>query len=65
MPTAIITAMIELIQLGVSVVPQVISAAQTAVSLIESGSDPTPEEQAQIDAALDAAHAALQAATPS
>jgi hypothetical protein len=61
MPTAIITALIELVQLGISVGPQVVAAAQTAISLIESGTGPTAEQQAQIDAALDAAHAALQA----
>jgi hypothetical protein len=46
--------------MGITVLPQVIAAAQTAVSLIESGASPTPEQQAEIDAALDTAHAALQ-----
>jgi hypothetical protein len=50
--------------MGLTVAPEVISAAQTAVSLIESGAAPTPAQQAQVDAALDAAHAALQAAMP-
>jgi hypothetical protein len=49
--------------MGITVLPQVIAAAQTAVSLIESGASPTPEQQAEIDAALDTAHAALQAVT--
>jgi len=63
MPTEIITALIQLIQLGVTVAPEVIAAAQTAVSLIERGTAPTTAQQAQIDAALDTAHATLQAAT--
>jgi hypothetical protein len=62
MPTAIITALIQLIELGVTVAPEVVTASQTAVSLIESGTAPTATQQAQIDAALDTAHAALQAA---
>jgi len=62
MPTALITALIQLIETGITVAPPVISAAKAAVSLIESGASPTPEQQSQIDSALDAAHAALQAA---
>lgn len=63
MPTTIITALIQLIQTGIKVTPDVLAAAQTAVSLLESGAAPTAAQQAQIDAALDAAHAALQSAT--
>jgi hypothetical protein len=63
MPTAIITALIQLIEMGVTVAPEVVAASQTAVSLLESGTAPTAAQQAQIDAALDTAHAALQAAT--
>jgi hypothetical protein len=62
MPIAIIVTLIKLVQMGITVVPQVIAAAQTAVSLIESGASPTPEQQAEIDAALDTAHATLQEA---
>ena len=62
---AILTPLVlQLISLGISVAPELISAAQTEIGLINSGSAPTPAEQAQIDAALDAAHAALQAAQP-
>jgi hypothetical protein len=64
MPIALITALIQLVQMGITVAPQIISAAQTAVSLIEGGAAPTAAQQAEIDAALDTAHAALQAATP-
>lgn len=64
MPIALIAALVQLVQMGLTVAPEVISAAQTAVSLIESGAAPTPAQQAEVDAALDAAHAALQAAMP-
>jgi hypothetical protein len=64
MPLAIITALIQLVQMGITVAPEVIAAAQTAVSLIEGNTAPTAAQQAQIDAALDTAHAALQAAAP-
>ena len=65
MPIALITALIQLVQMGIDRrAAGIISAARTAVSLIESGTAPTAAQQAQIDAALDAAHAALQAATP-
>jgi hypothetical protein len=50
--------------MGITVAPQVIAAAQTAVSLIEGGTAPTPAQQAEIDAAQNAAHAALQSAHP-
>jgi hypothetical protein len=63
MPIALITALIQLVQWGITVAPEIISGAQTVVSLIEGGTAPTPAQQAQIDAALDAAHAALQAVT--
>lgn len=41
--------------------PELIAAAETAISLLRSGSAPTAEQQAQIDAALEAANEALQA----
>jgi hypothetical protein len=63
MPIAILSALIKLIELGITVEPQVIAAARIVVSLIESGASPTPDQQAQIDAALDTAHAALQEVT--
>jgi transcription antitermination factor NusG len=43
-------------------IPELIQGVQTAIGLVESGATPTPAQQAQIDAALDAAHAALQSA---
>jgi hypothetical protein len=62
MPIALIIALIQLIEAGIAVAPSIISAAKTSISLIESGNAPTPAQQQEIDAALDAAHAALQGA---
>ena len=41
-------------------VPALVEATNTAVDLLRSGRDPTPEEQARFDAALEAANDALQ-----
>lgn len=49
-------------------VAEAVAAWPTIKAIVEGGADPTPEQQAAIDAAADAAHAALQAAaapTPS
>jgi hypothetical protein len=64
MPIALITALVQLAEMGITAAPSIISAAKTAISLIEGGTAPTAAQQAEIDAALAAAHAALQAATP-
>jgi hypothetical protein len=64
MSPALTALVLQLIQLGIQVAPQIISAAQTEIALIQSGGAPTAEQQAAIDAALDAAHAALQAGVP-
>jgi hypothetical protein len=56
---------LQLIQLGITVVPELIAAAQTEISLVTGTSPPSAEQQSQIDAALDAANAALQAAQAS
>jgi len=45
-------------------VEEAVSAWPTIKALVTSGQDPTAEQQAAIDAAADAAHAALQAAGP-
>ena len=57
MPVALVTTALQLL---VQYEPEIAAAAQTAYSLINSGTPPTPEQQAAIDAALDAAHAKLQ-----
>jgi hypothetical protein len=62
--TGILNLLIELNSVGLVAAPEIIAAAQLAVALIESGQPPSPQQQAQIDAALDAAHTALQNAQP-
>jgi hypothetical protein len=57
-PITIITLAEGVIQ-GVA---QAVAVWPSLVALVKSGADPTPEQQAQIDAAVDAAHEALQAA---
>jgi hypothetical protein len=42
-------------------VPELITAAETAMNLLRTGVAPTAEQQAQIDAALQSANAALRA----
>ena len=60
----LIPVILELLQAGITVVPEIISAAQTEYALFSSGAPPTAAQQAAIDAALDQANAALQAAQP-
>lgn len=55
---------LQLIGIGTQVVPEIVAAAQTEVALFNAKTAPTAAQQAQIDAALDAANAALQAAQP-
>lgn len=55
---------LQLIQLGATVLPELIATAQTEVSLVNAGTAPSPEQQAAIDAALETANNALQAAQP-
>lgn len=42
--------------------PSLVQAGQTIISLVKQGRDPTPAEQAELDAALAAADAALPSA---
>jgi hypothetical protein len=62
MPIAIIAALVSLLEQGIVAAPSIIAAVKTAIGLIESGTAPTTAQQAEIDAALDTAHATLQAA---
>jgi len=59
---AILPVVAQLVELGLELTPTIIGAVNTVMALSGSGNPPTPEQQAQIDAALDEAHAALQAA---
>lgn len=60
---AVMSAVAQLVQLGLVIEPQIMDAVNTEMQLSGTG-QPTPEQQAALDAALDAAHAALQAAQP-
>lgn len=60
MPVAAILAIIEALAQFAPQVPEIINGVNTVVALVKSGRAPTAAEQAGIDAALDAAHKALQ-----
>ncbi len=53
---------LQLVALGIKVLPEIIAAAQAEIALLNAKAAPTPEQQAAIDAALAQANAALQAA---
>ena len=55
---------LQLVQAGLPIAQDIINGVTTEMQLSGQGRAPTPDEQAKIDAALDAAHAALQAAQP-
>lgn len=57
----LIPIVLELLQAGVTIVPEIVSAAQAEYALFSTGTAPTAAQQAQIDAALETANAALQA----
>jgi len=59
---ALLSLLPQLLALGEQLGPEILSGFQTALSLIGSSTAITPAQQASIDAALDASHAALQAA---
>lgn len=61
---ALTPAVLNLVAQGLPVAIQVGQAAVTEYELYKSGTAPSAEQQAAIDAALDAANAALMAAQP-
>lgn len=61
MPVATVLAIIQALAALVPQIPEIVAAVETAVNLLKTGVAPTPDEQATIDAGLEAAHAALQA----
>jgi hypothetical protein len=61
MPTALIIALLQALMGFAGQLPELVTAAETAIGLLKSGAAPTPEQQAQIDAGLEAANTALQA----
>lgn len=60
-PTVII-AIIQALAAFAPQIPEIVTAVETAIRLLQTGKAPTAAEQAQIDAALDAANKAVQAA---
>jgi hypothetical protein len=59
--SAAVIALIEALAAFAPQIPEIVAAIETATGLLQSGADPTPEQQATIDAGLAAAHAQLQA----
>lgn len=57
--TAILSFITALMQFAPEI-PELIAAFETIKELVASGAPPTAEQQASIDAALDAAHAKVQ-----
>jgi len=51
---------LQLIEQGIPVAVSIINAAKMEIAAFNSGTAPTAAQQAAIDAALDAAHQALQ-----
>ena len=58
----LIPVVLEMLEAGVTIVPEIISAAKTEYALFSSSTPPTAAQQATIDAALEVANNALQAA---
>lgn len=65
MPVALIPIILQLVSAGLAVAPSIIAAGKTELDLLRAGAPPpTPEQIAEIDAALEAANSALQSAQP-
>ncbi len=61
MDVGIIVALIQALAALGPQIPELVTAVETAVGLLQTGQAPTAAQQAQIDAGLDAANKALQA----
>jgi hypothetical protein len=61
MNASVLAAVIQMIGLAIKYGPQLAEEGQTLIALVESGQDPTPEQQAAIDALLAKVDAQLQA----
>ena len=56
---------VQLVQLGIAIAPDLIAAGKLELDLLNPNAPPmTDDQRAQIDAALEDAHNALQAAQP-
>lgn len=62
MPVAVLIQVIEMLSAFAGQVPELVAAGQTVADLLRTGKNPTPEQLAAFDAALDAANTALQRA---
>ncbi len=59
----LIPLILQLVQLGIEVAPSIIAAGKLELDA-HGGASLTAAERAQVDEAMEAAHAALQAAEP-
>jgi hypothetical protein len=57
----LIPLILQLLQAGVTIVPELIQAAITEFEIFSSATAPTAAQQATLDAALETANAAVQA----
>lgn len=57
----LIPQILAMLQAGLTIAPEVATAAQTEYQLFTTGAPPTPAQQAAIDSALEAANTALAA----
>lgn len=62
MSPALIIAIIQALAAFAPEIPELVTAIETTTALLKSGTPPTTDQMAQIDAALDMAHKAVQAA---
>lgn len=60
MTAAMVIALLEALAAIAPQLPEVLKAVSVAVDLMTTGNEPTPEQKAVIDAALDVAHDHLQ-----
>jgi len=56
-----VAAAIQIIQLAIQYAPELLQEGQTVIQLLTSGQDPTPEQQASFDAAMQLAVTNYQA----
>lgn len=59
---SLIPVLMQLLQLLIAYEPMLADDVNLVIGLLQNGTDPTPDQQAQIDAALDKVNAAINAA---
>lgn len=60
----LLPVILQLLEAGITVAPQLVAAGKTEIDLVNSRSAPTQDQKDQIDAALELANDALQGAQP-